>query len=62
MYYLKIFLTHLDFRLRLTEIRTNFFSSSLEKYINVVDINDSKIGLKKEIRHGKYTRTWTKKV
>ena len=55
-------MTHLDFRWRLTEIRTNFFSSSLEKYINVVDINDSKIGLKKEIRHGKYTRTWTKKV
>ena len=62
MFYLKIFLTHLDYRWRLAEIRTNYFSGSNEKYIDIVNINDSKIGLKKKISHGKYTRVWVKKV
>jgi len=60
MFFLKIFLTHLDFRWRLAEIRTNYFSGSHEKYIDVVDISNNKIGLKKKISHGKYTRVWVK--
>ena len=37
MFYLKIFLTHLDYRWRLAEIRTNYFSGSNEKYIDIVN-------------------------
>ena len=62
MFYLKIFLTHLNFRWRLAEIRTNYSCRSHEKFIDVVDIVNNKIELKKKISHGKYTRVWVKKV
>jgi len=62
MFYLKIFLTHLDFRWRLTSLRKNYLDGSIESYIDVVTITDKRIGLKKEIRHGKFVRVWTKKV
>jgi len=62
MFYFKIFLTHLDFRWRMIELKHNSFCGSVEQHTEIQNMMGSKIAIKKLIRHGKLSRVWIKKV